>query len=381
MSAAPSGDAVPLEPATILIVDDHRANLIALEAALAPLGFPTIAATSGEEALRLAQEHDFVIVLMDIQMPGLDGYQTVERLRKIRRAQEVPVVFLTAAYDQPEQAHRGYEIGAVDYIVKPLDVVVLRAKIRALAALYVRGQAVEREKNQKLERTKDLILGAVGHDLRNPLHTIVMAARTLTAGSGLEPAQRAMAARIERAAWRMNGMVEHILDGTRVTLGGGIPLALEAADLAAICRSVVGEVQTAYPQRVVDVQVEGDARGTWDRGRMERVVSNLLTNAVEHGHVDPVRASVAGEPDRVLLAVHNGGPPIPSALLPLLFNPFRRGAEPSKGLGLGLYIVREIVRAHGGTVDVRSSAGEGTTFTVALPRHVRGAAERAREDR
>jgi signal transduction histidine kinase len=340
------------EPATILLVDDHPANLVALEAALIPLGFPTVSATSGQQALRLVETHDFVIVLMDVHMPDLDGYETVRRLRQVKRAERVPVVFLTAAFGQPADAHRGYELGAVDYIVKPIDVIALRAKIRALAALYVRGQAVERERSHKLERMKNLVLGAVGHDLRTPLQTILMTTNVLARREGIDDAERTQLARIDRAARRMNRMIEHILDGTRLNLAGGITLNVERADLAEICRTVVGEVQAAYPDRALDLSVEGDARGTWDRARIERVVSNLLTNAVEHVKEGPVRASVVGAAEEVRLSVHNGGPAISSDLLPLLFDPFKRWGGREKGLGLGLYIVREIVRVHGGTVDV-----------------------------
>jgi signal transduction histidine kinase len=164
-------------------------------------------------------------------------------------------------------------------------------------------------------------------------------------------------------------MIEHILDGTRLNLVGAISLTVERADLGEICRTVVAEIRAAYPHRTLELRAEGDTRGTWDRGRLERIVSNLLTNAVEHGDESGVVASVVGEADAVRLTVHNGGAPIPADLLPLLFDPFERGARGGGGLGLGLYIVREIVRVHGGAVEVRSADPEGTTFAVVLPRH------------
>jgi signal transduction histidine kinase len=166
----------------------------------------------------------------------------------------------------------------------------------------------------------------------------------------------------------MNRMIDDILDLTRGQFGEGIPLTFAPADLGEVSRAAVSELRTAHPARLLEDEVAGDARGFWDEGRLARVVSNLVGNAIHYSAQGPVRVSVTGEGERVTLAVHNGGEPIPGEALPRIFDPFRRATSNAPGLGLGLYIVQEIVRAHGGTVGVASSRKEGTTFAVTLPR-------------
>jgi signal transduction histidine kinase len=345
---------------------------------LEPLGYAIVQAESGEEALKQVATHDFVLIIMDVLMPGLDGYQTTALIRAYDRSRGVPVIFLTAIYGEPLHARRGYALGAVDYISKPFDPEVLRAKVRALAELYLRGRRAERERNRQTERLKDLFLGAVGHDLRNPLNAILMTAQAmLKTGHELETTQRAHAKRIERSALRMQRMIGHILDLTSAQFDGRTRLAPKAADLGALSGAVVEEARDAHPERTVLLEVRGDASGHWDPGRLSRVVSNLVENALAHCEVDPVRVSVVADGPEVVLEVHNLGDPIDAELLPIIFEPFRRGDARVSGLGLGLYIVREIVLAHDGSVSLQSSAAEGTRFTVRLPR---GEGERAAGD-
>src|ERR1700733_2112620 len=254
-------DEVPTASLPILVVDDHRANLIAMEAVLMELGHPLVTALGGAEALELARAHDFVMILVDVHMPATDGYETATRLRQIDRSHGVPIVFLTAVYDQPEHTHRGYALGAVDYISKPFDPVVLRAKVRALVALYVRGERAERVRSKRADQMKDLFLGAVGHDLRSPLQAIVMASRLLSVDECSNETRKDMAARVDRAAHRMGRIVEDILDLTRGLFTDGIPVRAAPVDLAEICRAVVGEQRTRYPKRSVELDVTGDVAG------------------------------------------------------------------------------------------------------------------------
>jgi len=148
-----------------------------------------------------------------------------------------------------------------------------------------------------------------------------------------------------------------------------------ATDLVELCRRVVGELTSAHPERTIDVTAHGNASGTWDPGRISQVVSNLVGNALTHGDsAAPVRVSIDGGEREVALNVHNLGLPISEDQIATLFEPFRRGATVpasarARGLGLGLHIVKQIVIAHGGTIGVRSCASDGTTFSVALPRH------------
>jgi signal transduction histidine kinase len=350
----------------ILVVDDHPPNIIALESVLAPLPFKTVAAVSGAEAIRRAEVAEFVLILMDVHMPGLDGFETVERLRRTDGAREAPVVFLTAVRDTPEDAKRAYALGAVDYVTKPFDPDVLRAKVRALVSLYTRGRREERARREEMDRLRDLFLGAVGHDLRNPLNAIVMGAKLLRTKH--ETSQVSVVERIERSARRMNEIIDDTLHLVRDRFAGKVPLKLASTDLDTVCRSVLAELRTIRPDREIQLDVHGDVGGVWEAAKLARIVSNLVGNALKHTRQGPVCVRIDGDTETVTLAVHNGGPAIAPEILPRLFEPFRRGQTSAEGVGLGLYIVREIARAHGGTVEVRSTEAAGTTFAVTLPR-------------
>ncbi len=349
----------------ILVVDDRPANRLALRAVLETADYTIVEAASGSEAVDLVEKHDFVLILMDVHMPVLDGYATTALVRQCERAREVPIVFMTAVYDRPDYARRAYALGAVDYIAKPFDEEILRAKIRALVSLYVRGQRAERERSEEYERLRDLFLGAVGHDLRNPLSAIAMAAAVVRTRPCADARHAACAENIEHAAGRMNAMLADLRDLVQRRFTGSTPVVRDRSDLGDVCRSVLGELRLAHPTRPVELDVAGDVVGHWDAGRLARVVSNLVGNALDHGE-GPVRVALRDAGDAVELDVRNRGKPIPDDALRTLFEPFR-GGDASMGWGLGLYIVQETVRAHGGYIRVDSATDE-TAFVVRLPR-------------
>jgi signal transduction histidine kinase len=182
--------------------------------------------------------------------------------------------------------------------------------------------------------------------------------------------QRRTLERVLSAGHRMSRMIEQLLDLTRARLAGGIPVYPQPADLRAIVRRVTDELRAAHPDRAIDVSFEGRTEGAWDPDRLEQVVQNLLGNAVAYGDKEqPVSLRVEDHVDEVRVVVHNQGAPIPPRIVPVLFDPFRQGSKAKRGggLGLGLFITREVVRAHGGDVTVESEEAEGTTFTVRLP--------------
>ncbi|MET0402028.1 MAG: ATP-binding protein, partial [Cystobacter sp.] len=240
--------------------------------------------------------------------------------------------------------------------------------------------AVERQRSEAIDRLRqaaefrERFLGIVGHDLRSPLGAISLSAHALGASSRLGEDERRLVGRIRTSGERMARMIHELLDFTRSRMPGGMPVEPRVGDLAALCREAVEEVRTGQPDALVHLRVLGHGAGEWDAGRLSQVVCNLVGNAVHYSPPGaPVRVTLLGEGVAdVALTVHNEGPPIPAALRPVLFEPFHRGPHerPANrdGLGLGLYIVRQIVLAHGGELDVHSREGEGTTFTVRLPR-------------
>jgi signal transduction histidine kinase len=361
----------------VLVVDDHAANLLAVEAVLASLPCRLVTARSGAEALERSRVGDYFLILMDVHMPGMDGYRTVELLRDSERTRDIPVIFVTARYDSTEHVHRGYALGALDYLLKPFDPEVLRGKVRALLSMHLRAERAERERQERAERAKALFFGAIGHDLRNPLSTIAMAAElTLRDAEGGRPAQVGHTRRMVRASSRMKGIIQDILDLTTEEFTGAIALSVQETSLREICQAIVEETRLGHPEREVRLDVAAGAKGQWDPARIARVVANLVGNAVDHSGGAPVFVRARDEGDEVALEVRNRGAPIDAERLPSIFDPFQRG-DASAGVGLGLYIVREIVRAHHGTVAVTSTLSEGTTFTVKLPKVSFDAAARA----
>jgi signal transduction histidine kinase len=225
-------------------------------------------------------------------------------------------------------------------------------------------------------------IGILGHDLRTPLTAISVTADLLERRGRLAQDQREALGRIGSGARRMTRMVEQLLDITRARMAGGIPVEPTAgANLTDIVTGAVEELRVAHPATTIALLAESEVRGAWDRDRLAQVVSNLVGNGVHHGAGHPVEVRLRTEGRTAILEVHNRGPAMPAELLGRVFEPFRRAAggggspRSSQGLGLGLFITDQIVRAHGGRVDVTSTATDGTTFTVTLPVAAAGSAE------
>ncbi len=226
-----------------------------------------------------------------------------------------------------------------------------------------------------IDRSKEMFLAILGHDLRTPLGAVITSSQFMLDTGDLAEPHLTLATRILRSSRRMNQMVGDLLDFTRSQLGSGVPVVRAPMDLGKEVANAIEEVGAAHPECALTLDAAGDLRGDWDAGRICQVLTNLLGNAVHHGSDrTPITVSVRGEREDVVLRVHNRGPVIAPADIPGLFSPFKRlkpgtpAGGPSSNLGLGLYIVERIVSAHGGQVDVSSSADTGTSFTVHLPR-------------
>jgi PAS domain S-box-containing protein len=220
---------------------------------------------------------------------------------------------------------------------------------------------------------EEQLIGIASHDLRNPLNAILLSVAALVRQDHLSERQSKDIARIQASAERATRMIHDLLDFTRARLGGGIPLKRGPCDFHALTQQVVEEVRLTHPEREVHHEASGTGAGQWDGDRLAQVITNLVNNALAYSPPGtPVRVETRGEDVTVLLRVHNAGEPIPPELMPRLFEPLTRGKDKtgtsSRSIGLGLYIVNHIVHAHGGSVEVRSIANEGTTFTVRLPR-------------
>jgi len=220
------------------------------------------------------------------------------------------------------------------------------------------------------ERIRERFIAVLSHDLRTPLGSILMSADHLLRSGQLQPGHDRAVGRIARSAARMNRMVRDLLDLARGRLGDGIPIAKARFDMGEVCRAVVDDLGISRPGRQLTVDTGEGLVGEWDHDRAVQAVGNLVANALQYGR-DPVTVTASRVDDNVVVAVTNKGDPIPDSSNSKLFDPFQRGEVASgnkHGLGLGLYIVSEIMRAHGGTVAVVSSRERGTTFTLTWPR-------------
>jgi len=228
----------------------------------------------------------------------------------------------------------------------------------------------------RAEHARELFLGVLGHDLRTPLGAVSMSAQLLLRDPGLSPRATKIAGRIANSAAGMSRIVYDMLDYTRTRLGMRLPIEPSSVDLGAVLVESMDQLQASTPGADLRCEYKGDLSGRWDAGRLAQLLTNLVGNAVQHGAPGkPVTIRARSGTDAVLLTIHNEGPPIAPAMQERIFNPLMRAvveeAElPSRtgSLGLGLYIAREIARAHGGDIGVASSSESGTLFTVMLPR-------------
>lgn len=364
-----------LAPVKCLLVDDLDENLLALSALLRGEGVELLQARSGAQALELLLVHDVALALLDVQMPEMDGFQLAELMRGSERTRHVPIIFVTAGGRDQQRVFKGYESGAVDFLFKPIEPHILRNKAAVFFQLYRQKQQLAHELRERTEtlRLNEMFVAMLGHDLRNPLNAILTSAALLQRRAPDE-AIGSTAGRILQGGRRMSGMIENMLDLARGRLAGGIPVQRAAADLGAIVERVLQEVQAAQPDaRIVISRRGGSLGGEWDAERLAQVVSNLVGNALQHGEPGGTVELVldGGDAAQLTLVVANEGC-IAQELLPSLFDPFRSGERPrgrNEGLGLGLYIVQQIVQAHGGRVDVEPCRdSRRTLFTVQLPR-------------
>lgn len=229
--------------------------------------------------------------------------------------------------------------------------------------------------SRMINHSQHLFLAILGHDLRNPLNTTVVASQLLINSASLAPEHSAIATKIHRSGLRMSKLVDDLIDYTRTHLGASLPMDQAEADMAAIVQGTADELRIARPERPIKVTVAGPTLGKWDESRMAQVCSNLIGNALQHSpDTSPVSVRVQGDAARVSVAIHNVGNPIEPEAISMIFDPLVRvggrktrvnGADTS--LGIGLYIAKTIVEAHGGSISASSSHEDGTTFTFSLP--------------
>ncbi|MBI5793007.1 MAG: response regulator [Rhodocyclales bacterium] len=380
-------------PVSILIVDDNPDKLMALAAALAGMDIETVTAASGTEALRLLLARDFAAVLLDVNMPIMDGFETAEMIRRRPRSEHLPIIFITAERIADEARLQGYALGAVDYILSPVLPQILRAKVAVFADLYrMRERLLQQEaivrQNLILEqagRMKDEFLANMSHELRTPLNSIIGFAELLKDGvmGALAPQQQQQATLIFNSGHHLLALINDILDLTKVEAGKMTlePVAVGLRSLLNGSLAMLREKALKHAIRLsLDIEPGLDIVGA-DERKLKQVLYNLLANAIKFtddgGRVDVTacrvhRVDAEGRKiAAVEIAVADTGIGIAGTDMEKLFRPFSQLdaslARRYEGTGLGLAMVKRLVELHGGGVAVTSEVGKGSRFSFWLP--------------
>ncbi|MFT3693800.1 MAG: ATP-binding protein [Kofleriaceae bacterium] len=338
----------------VLFIEDDVGKRYVIARQLRSLGFEVDEATTGKDGLAMVSAA-YDLVILDVRLPDVHGHDIANAIKRDPATATVMVLELSAAAVSPADRAMGLDRGADACLVHPVEVVELVASMRALIRL--------RHAEQDRERQRELFLGTIGQDLRNPLSVMAAGIEVLEASSALTDRDRSTLARLRRSANRMDYLLDQLLTYSQ-GVAGGIGVSVSPETFGEVCREAVADVELAGRSVTVDDRLE--SRIHLDRRRIVQLVENLVTNAVRYGE-GGITIKITRDGSWAVLSIHNGGTPIPATSLRTLFAPFRRASNRPNGFGLGLFIVDQIARAHRGSVSVRSTSEAGTTFEVRLP--------------
>jgi signal transduction histidine kinase len=390
----------------ILVVDDNDTNLIAIEAALLPLGRKMVLARSGVEALARLLEQDFALIILDVAMPGMDGFETARLVRSRARNRATPIIFITGLSWQDEEILKGYELGAFDFLMKPIRSEVLRAKATVFIELQQRTHELQQKAEElrqeqarnherdltmqrkrfeaevleakmaqmvEVDRRKDEFLAILAHELRNPLQPLQTAVE-LMEHHPTEPVPERVRGIIQRQVHHIGRLVDDLLDVARFQTGK-LDLRREPIVLADVVNEAVSDSRPSAEARKHTLTVEGDGKSPvvfGDSLRLVQVLTNLVSNAIKYTNPGGrIGIEWGTQDDETYVRVSDNGRGIPAALLPRIFDMFvqeRTTPDGKGGLGLGLGLVKRLVELHQGSVHASSDgADKGSTFEVRLP--------------
>ncbi len=386
--------------AKLLIVDDLPENLLALEALIKREDRMVYKALSADEALSLLLQHEFAMAILDVQMPGMNGFELAELMRGTDKTRNIPIIFVSAAGRELNYAFKGYESGAVDFLHKPLDIHAVKSKVNVFVDLYRQSKAMKqqvealeqsrREQEALLKqlqstqneleqavRMRDDFMSIVAHEVRTPLNGLILEtqlrkmhlARDNAAAFTLDK-MHAMVDRDERQIKSLIRLIEDMLDVSRIRTGK-LSIRPSRFDLVKLVDNLLQNFAPQFDaaESTVTFTAEAPVEGPWDEFRIEQVISNLLTNALRYGGKGPIEVRVYQHEGQARVEVQDRGIGISEENQKRIFQQFERVSAKTvvAGLGLGLFISEQIVAAHGGSIVVESKINEGALFRVCLP--------------
>jgi two-component system sensor histidine kinase/response regulator len=365
----------------ILIVDDTPENLISLKKVLEKHDFEVDTASSGEEALRKVLRNEYVLIILDVQMPGMDGFEVAEAISGYSKAKETAIIFLSAANTEVKFITKGYSSGGLDYITKPVDMGILLLKVKTFYRIYEQSRKLieiqkalldEIEYRKQAEYKKDEFISIASHELKTPLTSvkgyIQLLERSIDKGDTDTVKRHLQKAQVQLG--KLNDLITDLLDMSKIE-SGRLKFNKQPFSIDELLKNIIEIMHQSNPEFTI-TQVGHVSEPIYgDEARIEQVIINFLTNAIKYSPgTSEVKIHVKLENDRLYVGVRDYGIGIGAEQQKSVFEKFYRVEETSmhyQGLGIGLYISAEIIRRHGGDVGVLSNPGEGSEFYFTMP--------------
>lgn len=363
----------------ILIVDDRPENLLSLENLLKDEGVEIYKAHSGVEALELLLKHGFALALLDVQMPEMNGFELAELMRGKEKTKSIPIIFVTAGAIDSQHTFMGYDAGAVDFLYKPLDTRIVKSKVKVFRELERQKLIIQDQLGQLSQALKwrDDFLSIASHELKTPITSLQLQTQMVTRSLQKSETKTLQPEKLEKFFYTCNKqlnkltrLIDDLLDTTRIRAGKLTvePIEVNFSDLVLdILERYSDQLSEAGCDMKVDIKPSVIVY--CDPFRAEQVIVNLLSNVIKYANKGTIKMTLARENGSASLKLQDNGPGIAPEKLETIFERFKRGNrhEGISGLGLGLYIAKQIMDAHHGSIKVESSLGVGSTFTLNFP--------------
>lgn len=365
----------------ILIVDDTPENIISLKKVLEENGFEVDTASSGEEALKKILNRSYVLIILDVQMPGMDGFEVAETISGFSKAKETAIIFLSAASANVNLITRGYSSGGLDYISKPVDMNVLLLKVKTFYRIYEQSRTLNKmqetlreeiEYRKEAERKKDEFLSIASHELKTPMTSVKGYIQLLERSIEKNDIEttKARLSKVQNQIEKLNNLIADLLDISKIE-SGKLKLNKKYFQFEALVEDVLEILQQSHPDVTFIKKGSFEGKIYGDDIRIEQVILNFMTNALKYApDSNEIHINSRREGDHAYFSVKDFGIGMTEENKDKVFNKFYRIEETSErfqGLGIGLYICKEIIELHQGEIGVNSQPGEGSEFYFTLP--------------